>query len=107
VTRIAIDGIDAAGKTTLADRRGARLQAERVCIDDFLRPERERYSRGVDSPEGYYQDSFDLDAFRTAVLAAAPPVVADGVFLERASWTTSGTSASGSTCRSTSRFGVL
>jgi uridine kinase len=83
VTRIAVDGIDAAGKTTLADQLGALLQATRVCIDDFLRPEDERYARGVDSPEGYYYDSFDHDAFRGAVLAAARPVVADGVFLQR------------------------
>src|SRR6266852_446825 len=59
VTRIAVDGIDAAGKTTLADQLGALLKAQRVCIDDFLRPEDERYARGVDSPEGYYEDSFD------------------------------------------------
>jgi uridine kinase len=83
VTRIAVDGIDAAGKTTLADQLGALLRAERVCIDDFLRPEDERYARGVDSAEGYYLDSFDHAAFRAAVLAPAGPVVADGVFLQR------------------------
>jgi uridine kinase len=83
VTRIAVDGIDAAGKTTLADRLGALLQAHRVCIDDFLRPEDERYARGVDSPEGYYEDSFDFAAFRDAVLAGTGTVIADGVFLQR------------------------
>jgi uridine kinase len=83
VTRIAVDGIDCAGKTTLADELGALLQAARICIDDFLRPEVDRYARGVDSPLGYYHDSFDNAAFRAAVLAAAEPVVADGVFLQR------------------------
>jgi uridine kinase len=83
MTRIAVDGIDAAGKTTLADQLGALLQAERVSIDDFLRPESERYARGVDSPEGYYEDSFDFAAFRDAVMAATGTVVADGVFLQR------------------------
>jgi uridine kinase len=83
VTRIAVDGIDAAGKTTLADRLGALLKADRVCIDDFLRPEDERYARGIDSAEGYYEDSFDFAAFRGAVVAATGTVVADGVFLQR------------------------
>ena len=83
MTRIAVDGIDAAGKTTLADQLGVLLKAQRVCIDDFLRPEAERYARGVDSPEGYYEDSFDFAAFRAAVLAANETVVADGVFLQR------------------------
>ncbi len=83
MTRIAVDGIDAAGKTTLADRLGVLLQATRVCIDDFLHPKEVRYARGDESPEGYYEDSFDLHAFREAVLVAAGPVVADGVFLQR------------------------
>jgi uridine kinase len=68
VTRIAVDESDAAGKTTLADQLGVLLQAGRVCIDEFLRPEDERYARGIDSAEGYYRDSFDLAAFRAAVL---------------------------------------
>jgi len=83
VTRIAVDGIDAAGKTTLADQLAVLLKAHRVCIDDFLRPEEERYARGVDSPEGYYEDSFDYTAFRAAVLQATGTVIADGVFLQR------------------------
>jgi uridine kinase len=83
VTRIAVDGIDAAGKSTLADQLGALLKAERVSIDDFLRPEDERYARGIDSPEGYYEDSFDFTAFRRAVLAARGTLIADGVFLQR------------------------
>lgn len=83
MTRIAVDGIDCAGKTTFADKLGALLRAERVSVDDFLRPTGERYARGVDSPEGYYRDSFDHDAFRAAVLDAPRPLVADGVFLQR------------------------
>jgi len=83
VTRIAVDGIDCAGKTTLADRLGALLQAARISIDDFLRPAEARYRRGELSPEGYYRDSHDLGAFRAAVLALPGPVVADGIFLQR------------------------
>jgi uridine kinase len=83
VTRIAVDGIDCAGKTTLADNLGVLLQADRVSIDDFLRPREERYARGELSGETYYRDSFDHGAFRAAVLAAREPLVADGVFLQR------------------------
>jgi len=82
VTRIAVDGIDCAGKSTLADRLGRLLQAARVSVDDFLRPAEERHAREFEA-EGYYRDSFDNDAFRAAVLDAEEPLVADGVFLQR------------------------
>lgn len=71
---VAVDGVDGAGKTVLADdlaevlvRRGDRVV--RTGIDGFHRPRRERYARGRSSPEGYFHDSFDLDAFRRAVVA--------------------------------------
>jgi uridine kinase len=83
VTRFAIDGIDCAGKSTLADALGSLLHAVRLSIDDFLRPVEERYRRGDLSPEGYYRDAHDLDGFRGAVEAAPRPLVADGVFLQR------------------------
>lgn len=83
MTRIAVDGIDCAGKTTLADRLGELLQAARLSVDDFLRPPRERYARGELDGESYYRDSFDNDAFRVAVVAAPEPLIVDGVFLQR------------------------
>lgn len=70
---VAVDGVDGAGKTVLADdlaavlvRRGDRVV--RTGIDGFHRPRRERYARGRSSPEGYFHDSFDLDAFRRCVV---------------------------------------
>src|SRR5262249_4871969 len=65
--RVAVDGIDAAGKTTLADalvRPLSQLGREviRASIDGFHRPKRLRYMRGKDSPAGYYYDSFDYEA---------------------------------------------
>ena len=70
---VAVDGVDGAGKTVLADDlavvlrvRGVRVV--RVGIDGFHRPRRERYARGRSSPEGYFLDSFDLDAFGRCVL---------------------------------------
>lgn len=80
--RIAVDGIDAAGKTTLADQLAELLQAGRLTVDDFLQPESARYAREF-TAEGYYHDSFDYNAFRAAVIAAPRPLVVDGVFLQR------------------------
>lgn len=65
--RVAIDGVDAAGKTTLADELVAPIQQRgrptiRASVDDFHRPKSERYRRGPDSPEGYYQDSYDYES---------------------------------------------
>jgi uridine kinase len=86
--RIAVDGPDAAGKTTLAQELAAALAHDglavvRVSIDDFLRPREERYRLGDESPTGYYEDSFDHDRFREAVMDARETVIADGVFLQR------------------------
>ena len=86
--RVAIDGRDAAGKTTLADELATVLEAAgevvtRISADDYLRPSEERYRQGRMSPQGYYEDSFDHVALRRTVLAAESPVVVDGVFLLR------------------------
>ncbi len=97
---VGIDGPDAAGKTTLADRLAARLPGPvlRVSVDEFLAPRDVRYARGELSPQGCYRDCFDLSAFvadRLRPLRSGEsslgdvPVpqravlVADGVFLLR------------------------
>jgi uridine kinase len=77
-TRVAVDGPDAAGKTTLADELASLLSSGgravvRASIDGFHRPRAERYRRGADSPEGYVQDSFDLDALRAVLLDPLGP----------------------------------
>ena len=76
--RVAIDGIDAAGKTTLADELAPLLEARdrrviRASLDGFHRPRSERYRRGAESPEGYYEDAFDYQALRTALLLPLGP----------------------------------
>ena len=83
--RVAIDGADAAGKTTMADELEKLLgeSVVRVSGDAFLRPKRERYRRGRESAEGYYEDAFDHAAFRASVLEAVGLVLVDGVFLFR------------------------
>ena len=61
---VAVDGSDAAGKTTFADQltKAVRAPTVRVSVDSFLRPRHLRYQRGELSPEGYYLDSFDDEA---------------------------------------------
>jgi len=63
-TRVAIDGVDGSGTTTLADElvkplRRAGREVIRASVDGFHHPRAVRYTRGPDSPEGYYLDSFD------------------------------------------------
>ena len=72
-TMIAIDGLDGAGKTRFADDFAQRLGRNghavfRASIDGFHRPRAERHARGVDSPIGYYEDSFDYDLFRRVLI---------------------------------------
>jgi uridine kinase len=72
--RVAIDGVDAAGKTTLAEELVTPLQAcgrpvIRASIDGFHHPARLRYQRGTTSPEGYYHDSFNCQALIECLLA--------------------------------------
>ncbi|MDG7001392.1 MAG: uridine kinase [Nitrososphaerota archaeon] len=76
--RVAIDGIDAAGKTTLAEelvkpitKRGR--QVIRASIDGFHNPRSRRYERGRDSAEGYYLDSFNHEALISKLLKPLGP----------------------------------
>jgi uridine kinase len=91
-TRVGVDGVDAAGKTTLANELAGVLESlgrivVRASTDSFHRPAKERYARGRDSPEGYYRDSFDYPSLRRYVLESQRPadalLVLDGVFLAR------------------------
>ncbi len=72
-TLVAIDGMDNSGKTILAKEllfplRKSKRQIIHVSIDDFSQPKKYRNRRGDFSPEGYYYDSFDLDAVIKYVL---------------------------------------
>jgi uridine kinase len=77
-TRVAIDGVDGSGKTTLADElvaplERARREVIRASIDGFHNPRAIRYARGSDSPEGYFLDSFDYPALRRELLEPMGP----------------------------------
>lgn len=78
ILRVCIDGVDGAGKTTLANdltaevgRRGRPVV--RASVDDFHHPRKNRYARGRSSPDGFYLDSYNYDAFRTLLLDPLSP----------------------------------
>ncbi len=80
---VAVDGVDGAGKTTFADRLAPLLERPvvRACEDDFLNPAAIRHARGRESPEGFFLDSYDLDALTRLLL---DPFAAGGPFRRRA-----------------------
>jgi uridine kinase len=76
--RVAVDGVDASGKTTLANALTGPLEALgrtviRASIDGFHNPASVRRARGPDSPEGYYRDSFDHAALVRILLEPFGP----------------------------------
>jgi uridine kinase len=79
--RVAVDGITASGKTTLADELAAALSAapsvgpsvgradvHRLSMDGYHHPRTHRHRRGRDSADGYYEDAYDFTAFAAEVL---------------------------------------
>ena len=77
-TKVGIDGADGAGKTTLADELVVPLvrtgrQVIRASVDGFHNPKKFRYRRGVDSPDGYYLDTFDYPALQSQLLEPLSP----------------------------------
>jgi uridine kinase len=76
--RVAIDGVDGAGKTMLADALAPLIAARgratiRASVDDFHNPRAIRYARGRHSPDGFFLDSYDYPAFRRLLLDPLGP----------------------------------
>ncbi len=72
--RVGIDGVDASGKTRLADELANELKKQnrqviRASVDGFHNSKELRYQKGRDSAEGYYVDSFDNNAIIGNLLA--------------------------------------
>lgn len=77
--RVAVDGMDAAGKTFLADELVEIIQERgreviRGSIDGFHNSRKIRYQRGRESPEGYYLDSFNHKGLIASLLNPLGPV---------------------------------
>ena len=78
VLRVAIDGVDGAGKTHFADELGPLLAKSgrdviRASVDGFHQPKEVRYRLGRGSPEGFYRDSYDYEAFKKVLLEPLSP----------------------------------
>jgi uridine kinase len=78
VTRVAIDGVDGAGKTHFADELAEVLGASgrsviRASVDGFHNPRSIRYRLGRDSPEGFFEDSYDYAQLKAALLDPLSP----------------------------------
>jgi len=75
--RVAVDGITAAGKTTLANEIAAALRDRRpvlrLSMDGYHHPRAHRYLQGRDSAVGYYEDAYDLTRFAELVLEPLGP----------------------------------
>jgi uridine kinase len=73
VFMVGIDGVDAAGKTTFAARLSEELKMRNnnvieASMDGFHNPREIRYKMGKDSPEGYYRDSFNVNAVKVLLI---------------------------------------
>ncbi len=78
VVRVAIDGVDGAGKTMFADELADRLASSgrpliRASVDGFHHPRAIRYRRGRTSPEGFYRDSYDYARLKRVLLDPLAP----------------------------------
>lgn len=76
--RVAIDGVDGAGKTTFADELGASVSARgrpviRASVDGFHNPKAIRYRQGRHSPEGFFEDSYNYAALKALLLDPLSP----------------------------------
>ena len=72
-TRVGVDGIDCAGKTTFADAFAGYLRSGghnvvRISVDDFHHTRAVRYRQGDSSADGFYEDAFDYRRLRDYVL---------------------------------------
>jgi uridine kinase len=76
--RVAIDGVDGAGKTTFADELRDLLSPStrlliRATVDGFHHPRSVRYRQGRSSPEGFYRDSYDYATLTRVLLDPLSP----------------------------------
>lgn len=76
--RVAVDGITASGKTTVARELTAALvergrAAAHLSMDGFHNPRAVRHRQGRDSADGYYADAYDFESFNRLVLEPLGP----------------------------------
>lgn len=75
---MAIDGVDGAGKTHLANELAAELTTRgehviRASTDNFHNPRHIRHEPGKTSPAGFYHNSFNYEALTETLLTPLSP----------------------------------
>lgn len=78
VTRVAVDGVDGAGKTVFADELAAVLKPSgrpliRASVDGFHNSRAVRYRQGKTSPKGFFEDSYNYAALKKVLLEPLSP----------------------------------
>ncbi|HVE91513.1 MAG TPA: hypothetical protein VNE62_04300 [Actinomycetota bacterium] len=78
VLRVAVTGITASGKSSIATALTEAVNAAgvfclRLPVDGFHNPREVRYRRGRESAEGYYRDAYDYDSLIRHVLRPLGP----------------------------------
>lgn len=78
VVRVAIDGVDGAGKTVFADEllhyiEPSGRQIIRASVDSFHNPREVRYKLGACSPQGFFWDSYNYEELVTRLLRPLNP----------------------------------
>jgi uridine kinase len=76
--RVAVDGVTASGKSTLAGELAAAITAAgrpviHLTMDGYHHPRAHRYRQGRLSARGYYDDAYDFAAFARNVLVPLGP----------------------------------
>ncbi len=78
IFRVAVDGVDGAGKTVFANEVSSAIQARsrpviRASVDGFHNPKKMRYQRGRSSSIGFYLDSYDYPGLKRYLLDPLSP----------------------------------
>jgi len=80
---VAFDGVDTSGKTKLADNVykiliNEKVNVVRVSIDKFHNPKEIRLAKGDFSPEGFFEDSFNLEKIKQMII---DPIKSNGNYI--------------------------
>src|SRR5215510_3613080 len=78
IARVAIDGVDGAGKTTFANElaevlSGLGRPVIRASVDGFHNPKTIRYAQGRESPVGFFEDSYNYASLKQYLLEPLSP----------------------------------
>lgn len=85
---IAIDGISASGKTTLASELSKACGVKVFSLDDYLLPARQRFQKTIEAPrdkrtEILIINLYDLPKAKGSFSQSEPPIIIEGTFLFR------------------------